>query len=48
VNRRDFVATLGAGLAASRLRQERGVKIGCAAIAWDGNDRKAIQKPVIA
>ena len=43
VNRRDFVATLGAGLAASRLRQERGVKIGYAAITWDGNDRKAIE-----
>jgi inosose dehydratase len=43
LNRRDFVATLSAGLAASRLRQEHGVKIGYAAITWGGNDRQAIE-----
>ena len=42
MNRRDFVATLSAALAARRLRQERGVKIGYAAITWGGNDRQAI------
>ena len=43
VNRRDFVATLSAGLAASRIRQERALKIGYAAITWGGNDRQAIE-----
>lgn len=42
MNRRHFIATVGATLAASRLRQERGVKIGYAAITWGGNDHQAI------
>lgn len=43
MNRRDFVAALGTGLAASRLRQGRTVRIGYAAITWGGNDRQAIE-----
>ena len=42
MNRRNFVLTVGAGLTATRLRQERAVKIGYAAITWGGNDLAAI------
>ncbi|MDB4875299.1 MAG: xylose isomerase [Gemmatimonadetes bacterium] len=42
VNRREFVATLGAVLAARRVPQERAIKIGYAAITWGGNDSQAI------
>jgi inosose dehydratase len=42
MNRRDFMFTVGAAVAATRLRQERAVKIGYAAITWGGNDLLAI------
>jgi inosose dehydratase len=42
MNRRNFVVTVGAALTATRLRQERAVKIGYAAITWGGNDLAAI------
>ena len=43
MNRRDFVVTAGGALALSRIRQERAVKIGYAAITWGGNDLAAIE-----
>src|SRR6185436_20700646 len=42
MNRRNFVVTAGGALALSRIRQERAVKIGYAAITWGGNDLAAI------
>jgi inosose dehydratase len=42
MNRRNFVVTVGAALTTTRLRQERAVKIGYAAITWGGNDLAAI------
>jgi inosose dehydratase len=42
MNRRNFVVSVGAALTATRLGQERAVKIGYAAITWDGDDLAAI------
>jgi len=42
MNRRGFVATLGAAVAVTRFRQEPTVRIGYAAITWGGNDLQAI------
>src|SRR4029078_8535420 len=42
MNRRDFVTTVGAALAARPLPQDPAVKIGYAAITWGGNDVQAI------